>query len=48
MIILLLPEFFTILDKKISYYFLNNHNENLSASKDIVMVNLDDRSIAKI
>jgi adenylate cyclase len=27
---------------------LKNHNENFSVSKDIVMVNLDDRSIAKI
>jgi CHASE2 domain-containing sensor protein len=47
-ITLLLPSFFVILDKKISSYFLKNHNENFSVSKDIVMVNLDDRSIAKI
>ena len=47
-IVLILPKFFIILDKKISYYFLKNHNENFSVSKEIVIVNLDDRSISKI
>jgi CHASE2 domain-containing sensor protein len=47
-ITLLLPSFFVVLDKKISYYFLNNHNQSFSVSKDIVMVNLDDISINNI
>ena len=48
LITILLPKFFIILDKKISYYFLNRHNENFSVSKDIIMVDIDDISIEKI
>jgi CHASE2 domain-containing sensor protein len=47
-ITLLLPSFFIILDKKISYYFLKSHNENFSVSKDILIVELDEYSITKM
>ena len=42
------PKFFVILDKKISYLFLQNHNQSFSVSDDIIMVNLDEASIDKI
>jgi len=45
---LLLPSFFVILDKKISYYFLESHNQNFSVNEEIIMVNLDDISIREI
>ncbi len=43
-----LPKIFIILDKKISYFFLKKHNQELSVNKDIVLLNLDDTSISKI
>lgn len=47
-IISILPEFFVILDKKISYYFLNLKNNNTYVHKDILIVELDENSIKKI
>jgi len=46
MVIFSLPKFLLILDKKISYYFLNYNN--LTVSDKIIIVNLDDESIEKI
>lgn len=43
-----LPNFLFILDKKLSYYFLNYNNHSFNVSDDIVIINLDDESIEKI